>query len=182
MYKFTWPVSYLPWSQSWRRDPEPVPVQRQSSGVLPVPVRGRYGWISMLLWLFLIFDDTAQAGNDIVKISRRGVDTGTDGSAAEVYCIHFSAHVSEAQDVSFDHGSVSVEGLAETHGNGIPQLCTTHFDHIDKSFGFLHQCIMKTAQLLDKGSHKCQYSQLSGSVNSFKRDPSKKFKSDVSTK
>lgn len=67
-----------------------------------------------------------------MKISRRGVDTGTDGSAAEVYCIHFSAHVSEAQDVSFDHGSVSVEGLAETHGNGIPQLCTTHFDHIDK--------------------------------------------------
>ena len=59
MYKFTWPVSYLPWSQSWRRDPEPVPVQRQSSGVLPVPVRGRYGWISMLLWLFLISDDTA---------------------------------------------------------------------------------------------------------------------------
>ena len=50
----------------------------------------------------------------------------------EVYCIHFSAHVSEAQDVSFDHGSVSVEGLAETHGNGILQLCTTHFDHIDK--------------------------------------------------
>ena len=67
-----------------------------------------------------------------MKISRRGVDTGTDGSAAEVYCIHFSAHVSEAQDVSFDHGSVSVEGLAETHGNGILQLCTTHFDHIDK--------------------------------------------------
>ena len=41
-----------------------------------------------------------------MKISRRGVDTGTDGSAAEVYCIHFSAHVSEAQDVSFDYGSV----------------------------------------------------------------------------
>ena len=30
MYKFTWPVSYLPWSQSWRRDPESVPVQPQS--------------------------------------------------------------------------------------------------------------------------------------------------------
>lgn len=117
-----------------------------------------------------------------MKISRGGVDTGTDGSAAEVYCIHFSAHVSEAQDVSFDHGSVSVEGLAETHGNGILQLCTTHFDHIVKFFGFLNQCIMKTAQLLDKGSHKCQHSQLSGSVNSFKRDPSKKFESDVSTK
>ena len=72
-----------------------------------------------------------------MKISRGGVDTGTDGSAAEVYCIHFSAHVSEAQDVSFDHGSVSVEGLAETHGNGILQLCTTHFDHIVKFFGFL---------------------------------------------
>lgn len=28
--------------------------------------------------------------------------------------------------------AVSVEGLAETHGNGILQLCTTHFDHIDK--------------------------------------------------
>ena len=25
-----------------------------------------------------------------------------------------------------------MEGLAETHGNGILQLCTTHFDHIDK--------------------------------------------------
>ena len=28
--------------------------------------------------------------------------------------------------------ALSVEGLAETHGNGILQLCTTHFDHIDK--------------------------------------------------
>ena len=25
-----------------------------------------------------------------------------------------------------------VEGLAETHGNGILKLCTTHFDHIVK--------------------------------------------------
>ena len=40
-----------------------------------------------------------------MKVGRGSVDTGTDGSAAEVYCIHFSAHVSEAQDVSFNSDS-----------------------------------------------------------------------------
>ena len=32
-------------------------MERKSSDVLPVPVRGRYGWISMLLWLFLPISD-----------------------------------------------------------------------------------------------------------------------------
>ena len=64
--------------------------------------------------------------------------------------------------VSGNHRCITVEHLAETDGNCILKLCTSHCDHIIEFFCFLCKFSLKPSQCFFQWSQKIQDRELTG--------------------
>ena len=80
--------------------------------------------------------DFGERGDDLVAVSCRGVDAGSNGCSTQV---DFEESISGHAEDSLFFGEVVGEGLeflTEGHGHGVLKLGSSHFENIDEFGAF----------------------------------------------